>query len=135
MRRRDRLFAGACLGLTLLVPGLLLALTPIAEPRASLGTLVGWMVALGVMIPSYAMLSRASASGDAQAVIRGFMLGTLVRLMFTGAAAVLFVKLVENPPVKSFLLAFFLGYALLTTLELSLTLGKSHDKSHERTSA
>jgi hypothetical protein len=125
MRSRDRLFAGACFGLTLLVPGLLLAAAPFAEPRAQFGTLVGWTLALLVMIPSYMLLTRAAGNDDPQGFIRGFMLGTLVRLMLTGGVAVLFVLLVEQPPIKSFLLSFFLGYALLTTLELALTLRKN----------
>jgi len=129
MRSRDRLFAGACFGLTVLVPGLLLAAGPFAEARTQFGTILGWTVALAVMIPSYALLSRAAASDDPQRFIRGFMMGTLLRLVITGVAAILFVLLVEQAPIKSFLLSFFLGYVLLTTLELTLTLRNNHEES------
>lgn len=135
MRSRDRLFAGACLGLTLLVPGLLLAATPFAEPRAQLGVIVGWALALLVMVPSYVLLTRAVGSEDPQRVIRGFMLGTVVRMFLTGGVAVLFVLLTEQTPIKSFLLSFFLGYALLTVIELMLTLGKSNGKPEPGTPA
>lgn len=131
MRSRDRTFVGACLALTLVVPGLLLAAAPFGEARAQLGTIVGWSLALLVMVPSYMLLTRTASQDDPNKFIRGFMLGTLMRLVVTGLVAVLFVLLVEHPPVKNFLLAFFLGYMMLTTLELTLTLRKSE----ERTSA
>jgi hypothetical protein len=124
---RDLRFAGGALLLTLLVPGLLLMAAPFGEDRATLGTLAGWGAALAIMVPSYVLLVRSIEGTDSHRFLRAFMLGTLMRLLLTIVAVLLFVTQVEQPPVKSFVLTFFLGYMLLTGLELVTTVrGRAH---------
>ena len=99
MTARDRRFSAGALLLSVLVPGLLVLIAPFGEPRATFGTLTGWGAALLIMVPSYVLLARAMDAGNAHRFLRNFMLGTLLRLVLT----------------------FFLGYMLLTALELLLT--------------
>jgi hypothetical protein len=121
MTARDGRFAAGALLLTLLVPGLLLATSPFGEERATLGTLAGWGAALAIMVPSYVLLTR-TVHADPHRFLRGFMLGTLLRLILTVVAVLVFVTQVEHAPVRAFVLSFFLGYMLLTGLELTLAL-------------
>ena len=120
MTRRDRIFAAGAAALTLLVPGLLSALAPFAESRATLGTWTGWSVALLMMVPSWVLLSRGMGRTNPHALLRSVMGGALLRLSLTATAVFLFATRVSDPPLRSFLLAFFLGYILLSALELTL---------------
>jgi hypothetical protein len=122
MTRRDRHFALGTVALSVVLPGLLLALRPFDEARAELGLLCGWGVALAIMVPSYVLLSRTLGSADSRTFLGGFLGGSLGRLVLTAVAVVLFVKLVPEAPAGSFLVAYFLGYFSLTVLELMLTL-------------
>ncbi len=119
---RDLRFAAGALALTLIVPGLLLAVVPFGEERSAFGTLAGWGVALVVMIPSYLLLVRSLGSVDPHRFLRAFMVGTTLRMLLTLIAVILFATQIEQAPVKSFVLSFFLGYMLLTGLELFVTL-------------
>ena len=121
MTRRDALFAIWVGGLTLAVPGALLALAPIAEARATFGVLVGWGLALAVMLPGYVLLARAVASENPHHFVRNFMLGLLLRMFATVLGVAGFALTVEHAPLRSFLLSFFLGYGALTCVELVLT--------------
>jgi hypothetical protein len=121
MSRRDGRFAAWVLGLTVVVPGALLALSPIDEPRAAFGVLVGWGLALAVMLPSYLLLARAVSAENPHRFVRNFMLGMLLRMFATVIAVAAFHLTVEDAPLRSFLLSFFLGYGALTACELSLT--------------
>jgi hypothetical protein len=120
MNGTDRSFALGTLLLTAVVPGSLLALEPFAEARASFGVLSGWAAALLVLLPGYVFMRRAMAGQDARAFVRAFMIGTSLRLALTVAATLAFALLVPEPPLKSFVLTFFAGYALLMALELRL---------------
>ena len=122
MSRADRLFAAGCLLLTVAVPGSLLAAQPFAEPRATLGVLCGWGAALLMMVPSYLLVSRTLARPGSRGFLQGVMGGMLLRLVLTVAAVLAFGLLVADAPLKSFVLAFFAGYVLLTALELRLLL-------------
>jgi len=64
------------------VPGILLLL-PMGAARARFGTLSGWGLALLIMVPSYALLSRAMRSEDPHKFIRSFMLGMILRMFAT----------------------------------------------------
>ncbi len=125
MRRSDRVFGAGAAALTLAVPGALLALGLFAEERAAMGTLAGWGLALLIMVPSYALLSRGVTSTSPSGFVRGFMLGSILRLVATVGAVTGFALAVDRPPLRSFLLAYFLGYMLLTGLELLLTVPRS----------
>ena len=122
MSRRDGQFLAWVGGLTLGVPGALLLLAPVAEARAAFGTLTGWGLALAIMLPSYLLLSRAVSSENPHRFVRGFMLGMLLRMFATLIAIAAFHLTVEDAPLRSFLLSFFLGYGALTAVELSVTL-------------
>jgi len=122
MTRRDGLFAVWVSGLTLVIPGALLALSPIDEARASFGVLVGWGLALAIMLPSYLLLARAVSAENPHRFVRNFMLGMLLRMFATVIAVAAFYIMVEDAPLRSFLLSFFLGYGTLTAVELVLTM-------------
>ncbi|MHC5212489.1 MAG: hypothetical protein ACYTG2_17390 [Planctomycetota bacterium] len=122
MTRRDGLFALWVSGLTLAVPGTLLALSPIDEARATFGVLLGWGLALVIMLPSYLLLARAVSAENPHRFVRNFMLGMLLRMFATVIAVAAFYVTVEDAPLRSFLLSFFLGYGSLTAVELTLTM-------------
>jgi hypothetical protein len=131
MTRRDGFFAAWVLGLTLAIPGLLLALSPLDEARASFGVLTGWGVALAVMLPSYLLLARAVSAENPHRFVRNFMLGMLLRMFATLIAVAAFALLVEDAPLRSFLLSFFLGYGTLTAVELVLTMRGTERRASE----
>ena len=83
MTRRDRLFVLAVVGLTALVPVPLAVFRPLAEGRAALGTLAGWGLALLMMVPSYALLTRAMTEQNPHRFVTTFMTGTMLRLFLT----------------------------------------------------
>jgi len=56
--------------------------------------------------------------------------GTGLRFVVSILVIVMFATLVDDAPIKSFLLSFFLGYVLLTALELGTALGRSPDGNH-----
>jgi len=121
MSRRDRLFVLAVLGLTGLVAVPLAAFRPVAEERALLGTLVGWGLALLIMVPSYALLNRALAEENPHRFVSAFMVGSILRIFLTLIGVVVFWFAAQPAPIKSFLLAFLGGYVLLSAVELVLT--------------
>jgi hypothetical protein len=124
---RDRRFMLGTLGLTALIPGVLLATRPLAEERQVMGYLAGWGLALLIMVPSYMLLVRGLASGEFNSVLKSVLGGMMGRLVMMVAAIVIFVKLVPEPPVVSFLLTFALGYGGLTALELYSALATDPD--------
>jgi hypothetical protein len=121
MTRRDGVFALWVTGLTLAVPGGLLAWTPFAEARAEFGVVAGWGAALAMMLPSYLLLARAVSAENPHRFVRNFLLGMLLRMFLTVVAVAAFRLAVEDAPLRSFLLSFFLGYGALTGVELVLT--------------
>jgi hypothetical protein len=122
MGRRDLTFVLGTLGLTACLPTALSALSLFAEERSAFGTWSGWVLALTIMVPSYVLLARGLGQDNPHRFVRSFMLGMLLRMGLTLAGVAGFALLVDPAPLKSFLLAFFLGYALLTALELVLSL-------------
>ena len=123
MRRNDRLFTLGTVVLTLVVPGLLVLTRPLDESDQAAGFLSGWGAALLIMVPSYLLLMRGLRSGDFNRVLRAQLGGTLGRLVAMVACIVLFSRLMPEPPMLSFLIAFGLGWFALTTLELYAALG------------
>lgn len=118
----DLRFGLGVLAATLAIPGALLATAPIAEARAPLGYLVGWGLALALVVPSYVVLSRVSRDPEDPRFNRALLGGTLGRFLLALVGMTLFATLVDDAPVKAFLLAFFLGWMLLTGLELGAVL-------------
>ncbi|RKY19834.1 MAG: hypothetical protein DRQ55_09595 [Planctomycetota bacterium] len=130
MTRAERSFVLGTALCTLAVPGALLALRPFSELRAELGILLGWALALVVIVPSFWVMARAMASDDRLAFQRAFMLGTMGRFGGSLLAIVLFSTQLNEPPTLSFLASFFAGYALLSGLEVTLLLKKTPDGTH-----
>ncbi len=126
----DRAFYTGTAVATAVVPTLILWGAPFDEPRHVLGAVVGWALALLVIVPSYVLLSRALGDDDNQRFFRLFAGGTIGRMVVVLVAVVLFATLVEEAPVKTFLLSFFLGYLLLTGLEVMMALGKAPNRRH-----
>lgn len=128
MSRTDvRFLAGALAG-SVAVPGVLLSAAPIDEARASLGYVVGWTLALLLVVPSYLLMARVTRDPEDPRFNRALLGGTLGRFALALVGMTLFATLVEEPPVKAFLLAFFLGWMLLTGLELTAVVGRSKKK-------
>jgi hypothetical protein len=127
MTSRDRRFFLGTLGLTVLIPGVLCLTRPLAEEQQVMGYLVGWGVALLIMVPSYLLLMRGLRSGEFNSVLKSVLGGMLGRMVMMVAAIVIFVKLVPEPPVVSFLITFALGYAGLTVVELMSALSSGPD--------
>jgi hypothetical protein len=125
MSRVDRSSVLGVLVLTAVVPAGLAALRPFAEPRAALGFAAGWGLALLVMLPGWVLIARAMATAGSHAFVRAFLAAALLRLLFTMAGATAFALALPEPPLLSFLLAFFLGYGSLTLLELRHTLPRT----------
>jgi hypothetical protein len=123
MTPHDRFFAWGTLIATAVVPTLILLGAPFNEPRYVLGVVTGWSLALLTIVPSYMLLSRAVRQSDNTRFFNAWAGGTLGRMALVLVAVVLFVTLVDQAPVKSFLLSFFLGYMLLTGLEITMALG------------
>jgi L-asparagine transporter-like permease len=123
MTPHDRVFAGGTLIATAVVPALILLGAPFDEPRYVMGVLWGWALALLTIVPSYVLLSRAVRQADSNRFFTAWAGGTIGRMVLVLLAVVLFVTLVEQAPTKSFLLSFFLGYMLLTGLEVMMALG------------
>ena len=123
MTPHDRVFAVGTLIATAVVPTLILLGAPFDEPRFVMGVLCGWALVLLTIVPSYVLLSRSIRSGDNGQFFQAWGGGTLGRLVVILVAVVLFATLVEQAPVMSFLLTFFLGYLLLTGLEILMALG------------
>ncbi|MCB9899204.1 MAG: hypothetical protein H6825_14460 [Planctomycetes bacterium] len=125
MSRRDVVFAVGTTLLTLVVPGLMLVRPVFVEERYVLGTLCGWGLALAVMVPSYVLLARTLHGTDNQRFLRAFAYGTGLRMAGCLVGTLAFALLVEQAPKFTFLIAFFMGYVLLTALELRLTLRRA----------
>lgn len=122
MTRRDRLFALAVVGLTALVPLPLAVLRPLAEERAVLGTLAGWGLALLIMVPSYALLTKAMAAPNAHRFVSAVMAGAILRLFVTLGGVIGFWMAVKPAPMRSFVLSLLGGYVLFSAVELLLVL-------------
>lgn len=130
MASPERSFVAAALVTTLAVPGLLLALRPFAEDRSELGVTVGWGLALAAVVPSFFVMARAFASENNLRFQRAFMVSTMGRFVLGIVGVGLFATLVDQPPLWTFVLTFFLGYVVLSALELVLLLKKSPGSSH-----
>ncbi len=122
MSRVDRTSVLGVLLLTAVVPAGLALLQPFAESRPTLGFAAGWALALLVMLPGWLLLARAMAATGGHEIVRAFMGAALLRLVLTIGGTTAFALSLTDAPLRSFLLAFFLGYASLTVLELSRTL-------------
>jgi hypothetical protein len=118
MTPRDRLFFGGAVLLSLAGPAGLLALRPFDEARATLGLLAGWGAALLIIAASYVWLRRVLAQPNAHAFLRGFMAGSVLRLLAAVGVLVAWSFLAPEASLSSFLLSFMLGYVLLTGVEL-----------------
>ncbi|MGQ0554248.1 MAG: hypothetical protein ACT4PU_13635 [Planctomycetota bacterium] len=118
MKRADAIFLGGAAALTVLVPGLLVLTNPFAEAGATLGAGIGWGLALVGMLMGWALMARSRSRPEPAAFVRAFMAGMVLRLFLTIAVMVGFVTLVADPALKTFLLAYFLGFSALTGLEL-----------------
>lgn len=122
MTRSDAIFAAGCVVFSLVIPGLMLSRPVFGESGSTFGTLAGWGLALAVMVPSYVMLSRTIHAENMHRFHRAFMLGTALRFAGCIVGTLAFALLVPDAPILTFLMAFFLGYVLLTALELPLAL-------------
>lgn len=129
MNRADKGFALATCGASVLVPGLLMLLAPFGEDQQALGIAWGWAAAVLVMVPSYLLMSRTVGSEDRNRFLRGFLAGSLGRLFLTVLAVLAFWKIVPEPPMVAFIVTYFLGYFLLTAVELPLSLGRLPGRS------
>ena len=128
MSRRDATFAVGCVLLSATVPGVMLAFPAFGDERVTLGVLAGWGLALAIMVPSYVLLSRTLHAGDNQRFYRAFMLGTAMRFAGCILGTLAFGLLVPEAPMKTFVMAFFLGYFLLMALELPLAQRRAPDR-------
>ncbi len=130
MTRPDRMFALGTALATLVVPTLIAVATPFDEARSTFGVAVGWAAMLLVMVPSYVIVSRTFAPAvkadgrpDNNGFLAGFVGGALGRMVLTVAAVWVFWAVVADAPIKTYVLTFFLGYVVLMTLEIVLTVG------------
>jgi len=130
MSGRDRIFLGGAALATAVVPALLVLGTPFAETRAFMGIVVGWVLALLTIVPSYFLLSGALKEENSQRFFRAWAGGTMGRMFVVIVSVVLFAVFVTDAPVKSFLLSFFLGYMLLTGLEVLTVIGNTPNGRH-----
>jgi len=119
--RRDWRFVGLVLLASVAVPGLLLLLAPFTEARAALGVALGWGLGLVMIVPSYFVVSRTVASRQ-RVFQTAFVLSTLGRMALGLAGLLLFLLLVHEPPVLSFMTALGLAYVTLTAIELRIAL-------------
>jgi len=117
MKSPDGRFLLVCVLATLVLPALLLAL-PFGEERALLGVLAGWALVLGMMLPSHLLLSRALRQADASAFLKASLGGALLRMVVAVAGVLAFHRLAEPAPLRSFLASLFVGYVVLTAVEL-----------------
>lgn len=129
MSRADRASVLGVLLLSAVVPGTLALLAPFAEERATLGIVAGWGLALLVMVPGWLLVARAMVASGGHAFVRAFLGASLLRLLLTVTGVVTFALAVPQAPLFSFLLAFFVGYASLTVLELRHTLPRAPRES------
>ena len=58
------------------------------------------------------------------------MVSMMVRFVASVVGVLLFITLVDQPPVFVFVLAFFLGFAVLTAMELKFLLKQSPNGTH-----
>jgi hypothetical protein len=130
MARPERTFALGTLLATLVVPGAFLALEPFREPRAALGVVAGWGLALLIIVPSFWLMARVMGSDDRLAFHRAFMGGSMGRFALGIAGVVLFATQIDQPPLWSFISCFFLGYFALSALEVHLLLKKAPTGTH-----
>jgi hypothetical protein len=108
----------------------LIALAPFGEVRHELGVGLGWGLALALIVPSYLFMAPVIAKSDFRLLQNRFMLTMLGRFTAAMLGVALFATQIDQPPVFAFVLAFFLGFAILTTLELKALLGQSPDRKH-----
>lgn len=124
MTRRDGLFLLIAGFLTATVAPLLSAVRLFGEEQYTQGIWMGWGAALLIMIPSWFLLSRALVQTRPNAFLAGFLGGALGRLALTVCAVFAVWAFFPSPPLKAFVLAYFLGYFILTAVELCLTTTK-----------
>lgn len=129
MGRPERSFALGTLAATALVPGLLLLARPFGAPGADLGVLAGWGLALLTVVPSFLLLARVMTERNQLRFQRVFMGATMGRFGLALLGVLGFALLVPEPHLVSFVLTFFLGYAILSALELTLLLRKAPERS------
>ena len=129
MMPAERQFLGRAALATALVPGLLMFTQPLNEPRQLLGFACGWGLALLALVPSTLMLLRVKNEGG-QRYYNVFMGATAFRFALVLGAVLGFWFLVDEPPVISFLVSFFLGYVIFTALELVLLTRRDPNGSH-----
>ncbi len=120
--RLDRLFAITVLISTILFPLPLALFTPFGEERERVGVIVGWVVLLLVMVPSYLLLTRTVHFENKTAFMGAFLGGSIGRMFLTVIAIIGFWFLVEERPIKSFVTTYFLGYFTLCFTEIMLAM-------------
>ena len=128
--RAERSFVLWVAAASLTVPGSLLLLRPFDEPGVELAVGAGWGLAMLVIVPSFFLMARVMGSDDALRFQRAFMFGIMGRFGVSILGVLAFATLLEQPPLWTFLLSFFLGYALLSGLEMVLLLKKTPERTH-----
>lgn len=130
MTSRNRSFAVGTVLSTLAIPSLLISLSPFDAVRNVMGVACGWGLALAVIVPSFVVMSRLMESGDDRRIQARFMYAMMGRFAASVVGVALFAVLVDEPPLYDFVLAFFLGFAVLSALDLTFLLSKSPDRNH-----
>ncbi|GJM20563.1 MAG: hypothetical protein DHS20C15_04780 [Planctomycetota bacterium] len=129
MTTAERQFFGCVVIATALVPGLLMLGQPLNEPRQVLGFACGWGLALLALVPSTLLMLRVK-NEEGQRFYNAFMGATAFRFALILGAVAGFWFLVEQPPLIAFLMSLFLGYVILTALELILLTRRDPNGSH-----
>jgi len=129
MSLAERQFLGCAVIATTLVLGLLMFAQPLDEARQLLGFASGWGLALAALVPSALLMLRVKNDAS-QRFYNVFMGATAFRFALVLGAVAGFWFLVDQPPMISFLMSFFLGYVILTALELVLLTRRDPNGSH-----
>jgi len=130
MTSRNRSFAVGTVLATLIIPTALIFLSPFESARNVFGVSWGWGLALAVIVPSFMAMSRLIESDDDRRIQARFMYTMMARFAASVVGVALFAVLVKEPPLYDFVLAFFLGFAVLSALDLTFLLSKSPDRNH-----
>ena len=85
---------------------------------------------MAVIVPSFMAMSKVMSSGDDRRIQARFMYTMMARFAASVVGVALFAVLVNEPPLYDFVLSFFLGFAVLTALDLTFLLSKSPDRNH-----
>lgn len=129
MSAPERRFLIGTLIATILVPGALALGQPLAEENQLFGYLCGWGLALLVIVPSTFLMLRVKEA-DTNRFFGVFLGATAGRFLVVILAIVAFYLFVEPRPLYAFLISFFLGYFILTALELIQVTRRGPDRSH-----